>query len=66
MALRQGYKLVPTMVLGEHQIYQTVDSFKTLRLLANKIKLPGVFYSSKYGVLPDPNFDIYTIVGKPI
>lgn len=66
MALRYGYNVVPTLVLGEHQIFKTLDYFTKFRLFLNKLKLPGVVYWSKYGLLPDPNNEVITIVGRPI
>jgi len=56
MALRYGYQVVPTLVLGEHQMFHTFDHFKSFRLWLNKFKLPGVVYWSKYGLLPDPDY----------
>lgn len=66
MALRYGYRIVPALVLKEHQIYQTFDYLTKFRLLLNKIKLPGVAFWSKYGLLPDPNKELITVVGRPI
>jgi len=66
MALRYGYSIVPSLVLGENQIFYTLDYFKKFRLFLNKIKLPGVVYWSKYWFLPDPDHEVYTVVGKPI
>ena len=65
-SLRYGYSVVPVLVLKEHQMYKTVESFKNIGLLLNKIKMPGVLHYSAFGVLPDPNAEIITIVGKPI
>lgn len=40
--------------------------FMNLRLKLNKFKLPGVFFTSWYGYLPNKNLDIKIIVGKKI
>jgi hypothetical protein len=66
MALKKGYHVVPVVVLGEHQMYQTVDRFRALRLFVNKFKMPGVIHYSRFGVLPDPEFDVTIVVGNPI
>lgn len=43
---------------------QTYDGFLKLRLLFNKIKMPGVIYWSKYGPLFPPGVVMHTIIGK--
>lgn len=34
------------------------------RLLMNKIKMPGVFFFSKYLMIPDKNIDVTMLVGR--
>jgi len=65
-ALRYGYKLVPVLLLGENQVFNTFDYLTKFRLFLNKLKIPGVLFWSKYGPLPDPNHDVITVVGKPL
>lgn len=37
-----------------------------LRLLLNKLRLPGVFFISKYILLPNRDIDMLTVYGKII
>jgi hypothetical protein len=66
MALKKGYSICPVLVMGEHQMYQTVDKFNPIGLFLNKFKMPGVIHYNRFGLLPDPSFDITNIIGKPI
>lgn len=54
MALKHGYQVCPVVNLGEHQIYRTVESFKSFRLFLNRFKIPAVIHYSKFGMFPEP------------
>lgn len=45
---------------------QTFDGLKSIRLLANKLKMPGVIYWNKYGLLFPPGVHLHTLIGKGI
>ena len=47
-------------------MYKTTDFGLKFRLLLNKLKLPAAAFWGRFGMLPDYNLDIYTIIGKPI
>lgn len=36
------------------------------RIKLNQLKIPGTIFYSKYGVFPDPDVDIYVVIGKSI
>lgn len=66
-ALRYGYTMRPVVCIGENKAFETVDSFKSLRLFLNKFKMPASFFINwKYLFFVDPNLEITTIVGKGI
>lgn len=65
-AMRYGYKIYPVFVFGENKMYKTFDRFQKFRLFLNKLKLVGVIFWSKYGMFPDIESEIRTVVGKPI
>jgi hypothetical protein len=44
----------------------TFDGFLSLRLLANKLKMPGAIYWSRYGLFFPPGIKMHTIIGKGI
>jgi hypothetical protein len=66
MALKYGYKVSPVLTLGEAQIYNTWDHLIKIRLFLNKFKIPSVVHWTKYGIVPDPHHDLYTVVGRPL
>jgi hypothetical protein len=65
-ALKYGYSVYPCYTFGENNLFMTFTRWEKLRLLFNKIKLPGVLFISKYLWLPSNEVDLYTVVGKPI
>lgn len=44
----------------------TYDGCKKLRLLANKLKMPGVVFWSRYGIFFPPGVQLHTIVGRGV
>ena len=66
MALKTGYKICPVLIMNEHKMFQTTDFALSFRLLINKIKVPGALFWSRFGLLPDYNLDVTTVIGKPI
>jgi hypothetical protein len=66
MALKNGYKICPVLVMNEHKMYKHTDFGLKLRLLINKLKFPATVFWGKYGLLPDWNLDVYNVIGKPI
>ena len=66
-AIQYGYQVVPVITTRQHQGHWTFDYFYKIRLLLNKIKVPGVFFIGKWGtMLPDWNLDISFLLGAPI
>ena len=63
-ALRFGYKVHPVFIFGEHKIYQTLDKFEKFRLLLNKLKIVGVIFWSRFGLIPEYKNEVHTVVGK--
>lgn len=47
-------------------MYWTSDFMLKFRLLLNKLKLPAALFWGRFGLLPDYDLDIYTVIGKPI
>lgn len=47
-------------------MYNVIEGGLKLRLLLNKLKIPGVIFYSKCGIFPNPNISVYTVVGDPI
>lgn len=45
---------------------KTLDAFTNIRLLLNKIKIPGVIYWCNYGLLFPPGVVMNLIIGKAI
>lgn len=41
--------------MNEHKAMNTTDLFMNLRLLLNKIKIPGTIYWGRYGIFYPPN-----------
>jgi len=65
-SLQYGYKIHPCYSFNENKIYYTFPYLEKLRLLLNKLKIPGVLFYSKYLFFPDSNIDLFVVVGKPI
>ena len=63
-ALQYNYKIIPAYTFGEEQSFYTFPYFLELRLLINKLKLPCVFFFSKYIIFPNDDCDIITVFGK--
>jgi hypothetical protein len=66
MALKTGYKICPVLIMNEHKMFKTTDFALKFRLLLNKLKMPAAAFFGRFGMFPDHNLDIYTIIGKPI
>jgi hypothetical protein len=63
--LKYNYTIYPTIILNEHQAFWTFDYLLKLRMLMNKIKLPGVlFFSPKSLLFYPPSVEFITVVGK--
>ena len=65
-ALEYGYKIYPVYSFGENKLYFTINVFEKLRLMINKLKIPGALFFSPLFVLPIPNVKLSTVIGKPI
>ena len=65
-ALRHGYKVHPVFIFGEHKIFYTMERFEKFRLLLNKLKLVGVIFWSRFGIIPECKNEVHTVVGKGI
>ncbi|KRX11234.1 hypothetical protein PPERSA_07759 [Pseudocohnilembus persalinus] len=58
-ALKYGYKIYPSFVFGENQLYNCVE------MSLNKYKLPGVIAYSRNLIFPDHTKELHTVIGKP-
>lgn len=66
-ALEYNYSIRPVIILKEHQSFWTFEPWQKLRMILNKVKLPGVFFWNKtYGFFQPTNIDITVIKGRPI
>jgi hypothetical protein len=65
-ALEYGYSIYPCYTFGENNLFKTFTPFEKFRLMLNKIKIPGVFFISKYLWLPNNDVDLFTVIGKPV
>lgn len=64
-ALMYGYKLHPVFVFNENKCFKVTDTLMNFRLFLNQWKLPSaVFFPKKYLIMPDPNLEIYIVIGK--
>jgi len=63
-ALQYGYGLYPTMAFGEEKAYNVIEGFDKFKLFLNKFKIPGVFFYSKNGILPNFDIKIDYYIGK--
>lgn len=50
--------------MNEHKSMWTLDRFLGLRLMLNSVKIPGVIYWGKWGLLFPAGVKMTTIVGK--
>lgn len=66
MALRHGYKIIPTYTFGECRAYWTVKLPLFLQRLLVKMKLPAVLFWGKWLMYPNNNIEIKTVFGNPI
>ncbi len=63
--MKFNYKLYPTLVLNEHQVFWTFDYWLNFRMIINKIKMPGVlFFHPKSLFFYPSDIDFITVVGK--
>ena len=53
-------------IFGENKVYNTVERFESFRLLLNRLKFVGVFFWSRFGILPECRSKINSVVAKPI
>lgn len=65
-ALKFGYSVYPCYTFNENKTFFTFTLFEQFRLLLNKLKFPGTVFFSKYFIMPNPNVEIYIVIGKPI
>ena len=65
-ALQYGYNLQLGYVFGEELCYWTVKIWPKLMLWLNKFKIPGVVFIGKFLFLPNPDLDMYVVIGKPL
>lgn len=63
-AMKYGYTIRPTIITNEHKALCTFDKFLNIRLFLNKLKIPGVIYWCRYGLLFPPGIQMDTIVGR--
>ena len=62
-ALIHGYTVYPMVHIGEEMAYKTLTSCLNLRLMANKVKMPGVV---PLHIFPYRSASLNTVVGKGI
>ncbi|KAL4497059.1 hypothetical protein ABPG72_002215 [Tetrahymena utriculariae] len=65
-ALRYGYNVHPVYIFGENKMFEYFEKFEEFRLLMNKVKLVGLIFWSRLGLLPEPRLKVNTVVGKAI
>lgn len=65
-AMRYGYSVRQILLLNEHKVFHTFDHLLSLRLLLNRLKLPGTLFLGKYGLFFPPDQQIPTIIGKEL
>lgn len=63
LALQYGYKIYPGFIFGESQTFAVFERALKFRLFLNKFKMPGVLFFSKYGIFPNPNIRMNTVLG---
>ncbi|DBA02996.1 TPA: hypothetical protein N0F65_003184 [Lagenidium giganteum] len=68
LALQYGYKIHPVYTFGEEMAYYAFPYFLKFRLWLNTLKIPGaVFMGNPFcSILPLPDVDLITVVGKPM
>ncbi|KAL4457002.1 hypothetical protein ABPG74_014640 [Tetrahymena malaccensis] len=66
--LKYGYKIYPMYSFNENKLFNTLDdTLLNFRLYLNKLKLvTAIFYSKYLFILPDPNYNLTSIVSKGI
>jgi len=50
--LKYGYNLYPSFIFNENKLYNYLEGFGKLKLLLNKLKIPGIIPYSKFGIFP--------------
>ncbi|KAJ0404378.1 hypothetical protein ATCC90586_003121 [Pythium insidiosum] len=68
LALQHGYTVFPAYTFGEEATYHTFHYALRLRLWLNQWKIPAVAFLGRLGcaLMPRPNVDLVTVVGKGI
>jgi hypothetical protein len=64
--LQYGYKIHPCYGFNENKLFYTFNHFEKVRILFNKLKIPGCIFIGKYLMLPDDNLNLCTVIGKPL
>lgn len=65
-SLKYGYTIRPVLYLNEHQVLQTYDGLKGVRLFLNRFKLPATIFWSSWGIFFPPYQHFNVIIGKGI
>lgn len=65
-ALQYGYAIRAGYVFGEEETYWTIKIWPKLMLWLNKFKIPGVVFVGKFFFLPNPDLNLYVVIGKPV
>jgi hypothetical protein len=65
-ALEYGYKVYPCYTFNENKIFYTFNYCEKFRLFLNKYKIPATLFYGNYGILPNCDIDLFTVIGKPI
>lgn len=65
-ALKYGYTIRPVLILKEHKAFKTFDYLTKFRLFLNKFKMPGVLFTSNYGLFFPPDVELITLIGRGI
>ena len=52
--------------MNEHKAFWTLEGASGIRMMLNRLKIPGVVFFCKYGILFPPNVPIDTVVGRGI
>lgn len=64
--MQYGYNLFPSYTFNENKMFHCVTMFEKFRLFLNSFKIPAVIFWGKYGLFPNPNLKLYTVIGKKI
>jgi len=55
----------PVFIFNENKAYKTSDIFMKFRIWLNKFKIPTIIFWTNFPLLlPDPNIEIYVVIGK--